>query len=252
MRLSYSKIAAYRQCPQRYRLSYINRVPRPPIPHMAFARRIHGVLYGFHAMAGRREVRLEDLLQEYRLSFSHAEDPHFESSEAYRDGAEIITNYYLAHRDVRQAPALLEHKFQVDLFPVVLTGAVDRVEVTATGYQVIDYKLTRQLPPQEEVDQSLQLRIYHLALQHTQGIVPERSGFYFLRQNRYLATEVTPSQVRDTANLIRETAAEIQGDREFRPCTGSWCSGCPVQKYCPAKSASPLPVKPVDRQMALF
>jgi putative RecB family exonuclease len=250
--LSYSKIAAYRQCPQRYRLTYINRVPRPPIPHMAFARRVHTVLHGFHALAGQRRIQWEELLQEYRMSFRETGELHPEDAPEFRDGAEILKGYFEANQHIRQAPALLEYRFRVDLFPTVLTGALDRVEVAPTGYEIIDYKISRRLPEQHEVEGSLQLRLYHLALRETQGLRAERVGFYYLRQNRFLATEVSSSQEKETVELVRETDATIRQDREFTPCVGTWCGGCPVARYCSARTPDPLPVAPANRQMALF
>ena len=51
MRLSYSKLNTYRQCPLRYRFTYLDRLPRRPRRTFRAATRLHRALMAWLAYA---------------------------------------------------------------------------------------------------------------------------------------------------------------------------------------------------------
>jgi CRISPR/Cas system-associated exonuclease Cas4 (RecB family) len=142
---------------------------------------------------------------------------------------------------------LLEHKFAVPLGAHTLVGALDRVDATDAGYEVIDYKLERDVRTQEAVDDDLQLALYHLALEEGQGISPDALTLYFLRHNIQRTTSRTQAQSADLARWVISTGDEISRQRQWLPCVGEQCAGCDFRAVCPAHTGEPLPPPTAQR-----
>ena len=48
IRLSFSRIDSYRNCPRKFRYAYVDRLPGVPGPHLSFGTSIHGALEAFY------------------------------------------------------------------------------------------------------------------------------------------------------------------------------------------------------------
>jgi putative RecB family exonuclease len=133
---------------------------------------------------------------------------------------------------------------------------VDRVDATDSGYEVIDYKLDREIRTQAQVDDDLQLGLYHVALEGAQGITPESLTLYFLRHNLQRTTVRTREQGRELSRWVIATGGDIQNDRQWKPCVGDHCGGCDFRTSCPAHTGgqlAPLQRTPrMDAQMPLL
>src|SRR5207302_6137796 len=145
MRLSYSKLKTFEGCALKYRLAYIERLPRPPIRSLAFQRRIHSALASYHLYAKRDgTVHLDQLLDKYDEVIGANEDSGVRDTPAYQEGREILRLYYEREQQTGRVPAYLEHTINVELGPYILTGKVDRLDFTDDGgYSLVDYKLDR-------------------------------------------------------------------------------------------------------------
>lgn len=257
MRLSYSKLNTYRQCPLRYRYTYLERLPRRPRRLFRAARRIHHALMRWLTYARSGSPRWDDVRAAYDSAWGAIQDPTVTEDRDYHEGLQILQEYHSANLERPCRPVLLEHKFAVPLGGHVLIGAIDRVDATDSGYEVVDYKLDRELRSQETVDADLQLALYHLALEESQGITPEALTLYFLRHNIQRTTTRTPSQSTELARWVVGTGDEISRERQWSPCRGEHCHGCDFRPVCPAHTGAPLPpplvrTEPRDTQLSLL
>ena len=159
----------------------------------------------------------------------------------YHEGLEILRGYHMANVERPCQAVFLEHKFTVPLGSHVLIGAMDRVDATDNGYEVIDYKLDRELRSQEAVDEDLQLGLYGLALEEGHGIRPEALTLYFLRHNVQRTTVRTTEQRVELGRWVVATGNDITNERRWLPCRGDHCSGCDFRPFCPAHTDRPLP-----------
>jgi RecB family exonuclease len=241
MRLSYSKLNTYRQCPLRYRYTYVERLPRRPRRLFRAARRIHHALMRWLVYSRTGSPNWEDVRAAYESAWGALQDPTVTESRDFQEGLQILQDYHEVNLERPCRPVLLEHKFAVPLGPHVLTGAIDRVDATDSGYEVIDYKLDRELRSQEVVDTDLQLALYHLALEESHGISPEALTLYFLRHNLQRTTSRTPAQSSELAKWVTATGDEIAGQRVWKPCVGDHCGGCDFRASCPAHTGAALP-----------
>jgi RecB family exonuclease len=241
LRLSYSKLTTYRQCPLRYRFTYLDRLPRRPRRLFRAARRIHHALMRWLTYARSGPPRWEDVRSAYDSAWGVLQDSALADTRDYQEGLEILQSYHAANADRPCQPVLLEQKFAVPLGPHVLSGTIDRVDTAESGYEVVDYKLDRELRSQEAVDEDLQLGLYHVALEEAYGFTPEALTLYFLRHNVQRTTRRSPQQVAELADWVVGTGDRISSDQRWEPCPGGYCTHCDFRPVCPVYTGEPMP-----------
>src|SRR5688572_25796991 len=195
MLLSYSKLNTYRQCPLRYRFTYRDRLPRRPRRLFRAARRVHAALMTWLTYARHGAPSLAAVLAAYDRAWDGERQPEVRDLREYLEGEEILREFHQANSERPCAPVFLEQKFEVYVADHRLTGTIDRVDAGEFGYEVIDYKLDRELRTQRAVDEDLQLAIYHLALREAYGIEPETLSLYFLRHNVKVTTSRSTTDI---------------------------------------------------------
>jgi RecB family exonuclease len=248
MLLSYSKLNTYQQCPLRYRFTYLDRLPRRPRRLFRMAKRVHHALMTWLVYARSGQPSLTEALRTYENAWDLDEQPEIGATREYLEGIDLLQAFHEANSGRPCAPAYLEHKFDLDLGAHRLTGAMDRVDLTESGFEVIDYKLHRVLRPQREIDGDLQLGIYGLAIREMYGVVPDALSLYFVRHNLKATTVRSRAQIDHLGDWMLRTAAEMTSSRRFEPCTGDWCGGCDFRAVCPALTGQPMPLDRAPEQ----
>ncbi len=234
MRLSYSSINTYETCPAKFRFQYEDKLPQSPSPALSFGDSLHRALHRFHnrpvPVAPSLE-ELQEMLGAVWVSEGFA-DPSEE--QTYRDhGREVLANYHRDNAASYRIPAALEFRFQIEVEGVTLSGVIDRMDrIPGGGYEIIDYKTNRRLPPQQRIDADLQLPIYFLAAKEVWGIEPERLTLYYLLPGQRMSTRRTTA---DTDELRRRivTIAERISAGKFEPKENPLCAWCDYQRLCP-------------------
>jgi len=244
VRLSYSKLNTYRQCPLRYRFTYLERLPRRPRRLFRGARRIHHALMRWLTYARSGTPVWADVVAAYDRAWSAAPEAFGgppEQSSDYQEGLEILRRFHEANLDRPCRPVHLEHRFAVPLGSHLLEGTIDRVDATETGFEVIDYKLDRELRSQAEVDSDLQLGLYQVGLERGQGICPDALTLYFLRHNLARTSVRSAAESAELAQWARATGDDIERESAWLPCAGEHCRGCDFRARCPAHTGEELP-----------
>jgi len=100
------------------------------------------------------------------------------------------------------------------------------------GYEIVDYKTNRRLPPQARIDQDLQLSIYHMAAREIWGIEPERLTLYYLLPGQRMTTVRTRKDVDELRRRIGVVAERIEAGM-FEPRQNPLCDWCDYQALCP-------------------
>ena len=100
------------------------------------------------------------------------------------------------------------------------------------GYEIVDYKTNRRLPPQRRVDEDLQLSVYYLAAQQIWGIEPERLTLYYLLPGQRMSTVRTPADADALRHRIATVAERIEAGK-FEPRQNPLCDWCDYQARCP-------------------
>ncbi len=234
MRLSYSSISTYETCPAKFKFQYEDRLPSAPSPALSFGDSLHRALHLFHNRPVPVAPSLHEL-EEMLASVWVREGFRDESEErTYRDhGREVLRQYHRENAADYRIPAALEHRFTIEVEGVALSGVIDRMDrMPGGGYEIVDYKTNRRLPPQQRIDQDLQLSIYHLAAREVWGIQPERLTLYYLLPGQRMTTVRTPADIDDLRRRIG-TVAERIGAGRFEPRQNPLCDWCDYQRLCP-------------------
>jgi RecB family exonuclease len=235
MKLSYSSISTYETCPAKYRFQYEERLPTADSPALSFGDSLHRALHRFHD----RPVPVAPSLGELHemLELSWRADGYRDPGEEllHRDHArQVLAEYHRTNAASFRIPAALEFRFTIEVEGVALSGVIDRMDrIPGGGYEIVDYKTNRRLPPQAAIDRDLQLSVYHLAAKEIWGIEPERLTLYYLLPGQRMSTFRTPS---DTDELRRRiaTVAERIAAGKFDPRPNPLCDWCEFQSRCPA------------------
>ena len=234
MRLSYSSINTYETCPAKFKFQYEDRVPQAPSPALSFGDSLHQALHLFHNRPVPVAPSLEELLEMLEATWV-SEGFSGESEErTYRDhGRQVLAHYHRENAADYRIPVALEFRFQVQVEGVTLSGIIDRMDrLPGGGYEIVDYKTNRRLPPQSRIDQDLQLSIYHLAAREVWGIEPERLTLYYLLPGQRMSTTRSPADVDELRRRIGVVAERIEAGM-FEARQNPLCDWCDYQALCP-------------------
>jgi RecB family exonuclease len=244
MNLSYSAISTYQKCPLQYRFRYVDGVPSEPSPSLSFGSSIHEALRWFYAVPTPDPSSLEDLLlylEECWISDGYL-DPA-EEARYFCQAKSTLELYYRHYAEGFRLPAALEHKFKVDLGFCTLTGVIDRLDKDPDGgFEIIDYKTSRRLPPARRLASDLQLPLYHIATERIWGVSPEKVTFHYLLINHRHSFTVTDERLRHTLSEVERSASLIECGR-FESTRNNLCPWCDYLRLCPAWDGKPPPAR---------
>jgi putative RecB family exonuclease len=234
MKLSYSSISTYETCPAKYRFQYQDRLPTSSSPALAFGDALHRALYRFHDRPVPVAPSLEELheMLESEWVGEGYRDPGEEA--LYQEHArQVLADYHRVNAGSFRIPAALEFRFTVSVDGVELSGVIDRLDrIPGGGYEIVDYKTSRRLPPKAVVDRDLQLSLYYLASKEIWGIEPERLTLYYLLPGQRMTTFRTPADAEDLRRRIATVAERIDAGM-FEPRANPLCDWCDFQHVCP-------------------
>jgi putative RecB family exonuclease len=234
MRLSYSSIDAYETCPARFKFQYEDRIPSKPSAALSFGDSLHQALFHFH----NRPVPVAPGLEELHeiLDGVWTRDGYTDPSQerVYKDHAkQVLAAYHRDNASEYRIPAALEFRFSIQIEGVEVSGIIDRLDrIPGGGYELIDYKTNRRLPPMSRVEQDLQLSIYYLAAREVWGIEPERLTLYFLLPGQRMTTTRTPADADELRRRIAVVAERVAAGK-FEPRENPLCGWCDYQHLCP-------------------
>ncbi len=246
MRISYSALETFKQCPLKFKFQYIEKISTPKSKAALFGTLIHKTLKVLHE-PGLIIPTQEELLQFFSNNWdSTIYTDEREASMAFAQGVKILKDYYAKNYPADFNVLALETPFEAPIKHGdeihLITGKIDRIDKTPDElFEVIDYKTTKKMPSQEAVNKDLQLSVYHLGVANRWPSIiqenrPIKVSLYYLKHGEKL------SSLRDISNL-EATKENIIGDIEkieqsqktekFEPKPGPLCDWCDFQRQCP-------------------
>ncbi len=236
--LSYSRLSRFEQCPLSFRFHYIDKLKAEPGVPLKFGKLIHGVLEGLVREVVDAEqgglLSEERALELYREGW--AKDG-LSGVETFNEGAEILRDFVreqgeLNHRDV----LALEQKFLLKVGRFTVLGFIDRIDwVDDETIEVIDYKTNRMLFTRDEVNHSLQMSLYELAVRQLYPWVKKvKLTFHMLRHNVRMRTERTPEQLEAAKAYVETLGTMTEEAIEYPARLNTNCVWCDHRQHCPA------------------
>lgn len=238
VRLSFSRIDSYRNCPRRFRYAYIDRLPTVPSPHLSFGTSIHHALERFYDQKLPQLPPVEVLLDALYEGWEHegfAELDRDEQLRFYRHAQQVLRRYHQRVADDFALPVTTEAWFEMPVGDVaVVVGSIDRVDRRSDGaLHIVDYKTNRRAQDRQRVAQSLQLGIYALACQHLYGELPGSVALDFVVPGVQVAVGIDEIDLEGVTDTVVDVAAQVRAEA-FEPTPNRLCDWCDFKAVCPA------------------
>lgn len=243
--LSYSQIQTFTICPLHYKLNYLLKIPTPPAVSLSFGRSIHTVMDTFYkkALAGEKITKstMKQLLNEKWEPYGYTSKKH--ENQMKKKGMVYLNNYFEKHFDPKSLPSRLEEGFVLPLVPpkgernLKIGGVIDRVDKTAHGIRIIDYKTGEKVPTQKEVDTDMQLTFYALAAVGLhEDLFDVRVEdidlcLYYFVDDVFITTKRTQKDLKKAVEEIFKVRREIE-ESTFECSKGYLCTNCDYKMFC--------------------
>jgi len=240
MRTSYSALNTFLQCPLKYKFQEIDRIRTPKGKDAIFGTVIHNTLKFIHQPGRLAPLTLQDILKYFESNWNKDLFPSpYDEQTLFARGKNILEKYYKENDIFKASPIALEMFFEAPVEDHVLAGKIDRIDKTADGgFEIIDYKTSRQLPSQEAIDNDMQLAIYQIGFlkKWPQFDRQIKISLYFLQHGIKLSSSKNPGDIEETKEKILDIIKSIEETKEkndFKPLPGPLCDWCGYQKQCP-------------------
>jgi len=245
MRLSYSAISTYLTCPLQYRFQYVEGRPGIPSPALSFGSSLHSALEWLYSVPTPDPRPLEDLLEQLESCWvSEGYESPEEEARYFLQGKSTLELYYRNNISNNPrgfaVPAALEHKFVIDLGFCDLSGVIDRLDRDPSGgFEIIDYKTNRRLPPARRLREDLQMPIYQIAAQRIWEVPVNSVTFHYLMMDHKASFAISPEREREALDTIERVAGRIAAG-DFNPCKNNLCPWCDYACDCPLFAGRPV------------
>jgi RecB family exonuclease len=232
--LSYTQISLYRSCPLSYKLQYIDGLETKDRGYFSFGTTMHDSAEYFYKVKVPPPPSREELLAFYeRHWLSRGYESPEEEAEYKAYGRELLDKFWEVHQADFRMPIAIEHKFNIDINSVKLTGRIDRVDkLDSGGLSIIDYKTNKELFTREYIENDLQLTLYQLAVEQSWFLPVEKLTLYHFRSNTPVSCAPRPPQrIEEAKQIVLEVAEGIQAGNF--PATENPHCPCDFPEYCP-------------------
>ena len=238
MRLSYSKLSTFQQCPKKYHWQYVQYLRVPPTPDLFFGILIHEVL-DFMLKNDPIIPSLEELIQYYGKKWNpKIFKGEISAKEYYQEGLNIIKYFYSDWQSGLRDILYTEKFFELFYEGHTIVGKVDRIDKLPTGeIEVVDYKTNRKLPQDDDFKYDLQLAMYKWGVTTLLRGNPEiKMTLQYLRHNK----KISPIEITSRENLqkfILDTVREIS-KTDYKATPSVLCGWCEYLHMCEEGQAS--------------
>lgn len=239
-----SKLAAYRECPLKYRFIFVDRIRKPGDPIEAFmGSRVHEAL---------QEVVGTGICSEKDTGYEAASTIFLSKwEEKYNDdvvvgksrltvedckakGLRYLKKFFEIESEHEPAEVVgLEKWTDFTLEEFTMKGIIDRLERRGNDFYIIDYKATDHPFTQEKANADWQLGIYELGVRDE---FPEAEQvtliWYFLGPPLVVSSTRNAQQREELVGQIRALVSEIENASEFPPTENRYCYRCDYHLEC--------------------
>jgi hypothetical protein len=251
MRISYSALDTYQNCPLKYKYQVIDRIKTPKSKEAVFGSTMHETMKFIHT-PGILSPTMEQAMEHFSNSWNPAVfESELEERSAFSQGVKIIQDYFKQNNPADFNIVNLESRFDIEIGRVnpdqsehavnaqthIVSGIIDRIDRIDGGFEIIDYKTTRKMPSQEKVDNDLQLSVYLKAFlsrypKEIENLQNLKVSLYFLKHGVKLSATRTMEQLKESEQVFLDTIKLIESS-EFTPNVTPLCDWCGYQSICP-------------------
>jgi RecB family exonuclease len=262
-----TRLAAWLDCPRRYRMTYLDRPPPPkgpPWAHNSVGASVHNALAGWWRLplAGRTVPAAGELLERGWITEGFADE---QQSARQRSRARAMVESYVAGLDPADEPLGVERTVATRTDRIAVSGRIDRLDERPAGEDgtelvVVDYKTGRHLLTTDDARGSLALAIYAVAAARSLRRNCHRVELHHLPSGKVIAWGHTDATLARQVRRAEEIAAECaeadeqvrnglppeRYDEVFPPRPSPACGWCDYVRHCAEGAAAARPRRPWD------
>jgi DNA helicase II / ATP-dependent DNA helicase PcrA len=237
--VSHNQVDDYETCPLKYHYIHLLRIPLLPHHAIVYGSALHkAVEFYLRRRAAGNFTPLEDFLRAFEDAWRNEGFLTREHEEQRKQGGmQALTRFYHEEEATGARPSAVEQEFGFDLGATRVRGRFDRVDETAEGAVIIDYKssdVTDQKKADQRARESLQLKIYALAWKSMTGRVPAWVELRFLESGLTGRHRPTEEDLADAREAIAAAARGIRQRRFDATPAYQACRYCPYNQICPS------------------
>lgn len=247
---SVSSVLAYEECPRRYGLAYVQRVPpeRLAPSHWRLGRVVHaGLEAAYKALAeGAEPARVRDAALAGTRAAGEAEELQGEAGSLEQALAlvESSTARLLLETTPEQVLGVEVRLSGKGEGGVLVHGFVDvALRAGPDALELRDHKVTRKPRAEEELRSDFQLGLYGwLARRRWSWAERVWVSHHYPLQDAVLRVELAPTAMEQAAARLSLTALAAEKDKALAAHPGSHCQWCAWQPSCPEGRGPEEPV----------
>ena len=237
--MSPSQADGYTRCPRRYAVERRLRLGDPTSPYMTTGSLIHKALElaeGKLIGAGVSHGDVDDALAALRSQWEAADFGSGPLNRAWLARAEKIVRSLYEKWPASSSPAVkLEQEVEMEIDGVTWFGVIDRLEESARGHRVVDYKTGTQYPTVDEAAVSIQLGFYALAVNAEEGpnVVAAELWYPATSAKSLTIRKLDLGRLDEVEQAMRDITRLVASE-DWRPRVSSACNRCAIKSSCPA------------------
>ncbi len=236
MRLSYSKLAYYLQCPIRYKYFEVDGMETPRPSYLFYGASVHRALELMHKdMIDEKEVLAEDIEKHVDAAWLPSPWMKEEEEAALKSAAfKWIETYFKEHASTFPLLYKAEEKFSFDMDDVVIAGKIDLIresEGDGEDSEIVDFKTSAsKTVRQEQAD--LQMNLYAIGAERSLEMKIVRCSIHFLGDNKVVPCEWDGKKAVEADYFLKDLIGKIK-EQKFEP-RHEYCPFCKEFKdICP-------------------
>jgi RecB family exonuclease len=249
---SNSKINTYQQCPRKFKLQYIDKIPIPKGAQNVEALMgscVHNALRElYQKVSDGIQLSLADMQSFFTKQWTESIQEeivipkkgltleHFENN-----GLDMLKKYF-DHYSPFDGPQTiaLEKKVQFPLDEYEVTGYIDRLSIRDGNiFEIHDYKTSSTFPTIADVENDSQLSLYQIGLS---SLYPKVNQvvliWHFLKFDQEVTTTRTTEELETIKQCTLSWIRKILHDPYYPPNESPLCNWCLYEEFCPAKTHS--------------
>ncbi|MGA9139092.1 MAG: UvrD-helicase domain-containing protein [Methanocella sp.] len=237
---SASALDTYDNCPMKYKLQYVLKVPTAGKTFFNLGSAVHSVVEQLSKMHMKGERYTKEIAVKLLDTFwsSDAYTSRTKEQEDRRLAEMMLDTFLEWQRANLNSIVGVEMPFQIEINGRVVKGFIDRLERTKEGeYCVIDFKTGSKSKNGNTIKEDIQMNVYALAVLKKYGKLPVRASLYYIKSNE--TVDYMPDNT--CIDVQRERLEEMIRavlDEKFEPTLSyNGCRFCDYEGICEAKES---------------
>jgi len=228
-------MSTYRECPMKWKIKYVDKVPEKPKKHFSLGSSVHSALEKMYRVDACPHVDL--VLAELDAEWISAGYRDAKEEAKYKaEAVRMLRAFHAAEPPHWRRPLAVEAEFSFRVNHVEVRGFIDRVDLEPDGtLTVVDYKTGRELEP-GRAEEDDQLTMYQLACGALFPDIPVGllAFCHVPTASWQRCGPRPPERLRALeAEVVATHAAIVRGEFRERPSAQS-CQWCDYKALCPA------------------